>query len=218
MKLKKIITYLADDVPSVMDVLFYNGSIQQVQANIGSYPGATVVDGTRKHITPGLVDLHSHVGVYALPELVANLDGNELTDPTFPQLRSLDAYNPRDEAINKILRGGVTTSLVLPGSGNTMGGEAFVVKLNGSTVAQARVEGAPRYMKMACGENPKNVYGAQGKTPASRMGSAWVMRQRFELAKKLATAQVGFTLHLLLLNIAISLHLKKRMTGAQTLR
>ena len=83
----------------------------------------------------------------------------------------------------------MTTSLVLPGSANTMGGEAFAIKHRGSRVSEAQIADAPRYMKMACGENPKNVYGSQNRTPASRMGSAWVMREKLEAAVNLTTAQ-----------------------------
>jgi len=105
------------------------------------------------------------------------------------QVRSIDGYNPADGAVRRILGGGVTTSLVLPGSANTMGGEAFAIKHRGARVEEARIAGAPRYMKMACGENPKNVYGGSGKTPGSRMGSAWVMREKFEAASKLVLQQ-----------------------------
>ena len=105
------------------------------------------------------------------------------------QVRSIDGYNPTDGAIQRILGGGITTSLVLPGSANTMGGEAFAIKHRGSRVSDAQIADAPRYMKMACGENPKNVYGGAGQTPASRMGSAWVMRAKFEEARNLVTAQ-----------------------------
>jgi imidazolonepropionase-like amidohydrolase len=122
-------------------------------------------------------------------ELQATQDGNEATNPTFPQVRSIDGYNPTDGAVQRILTGGVTTSLVLPGSANTMGGEAFAIKHRGNRVATAQIQGTPRYMKMACGENPKNVYGGQGRTPSSRMGSTWVMREKFEAAQALVTAQ-----------------------------
>lgn len=118
-----------------------------------------------------------------------------MTQPTFPQLKSLDAFNPHDPAIKLILSGGVTTSLVLPGSGNLMGGEAFAFKhftpmsnsaedmlLNSNM--KSKEDGAQwRWMKMACGENPKNVYGEKGQTPSSRMGSAWLFRERFEEAR-----------------------------------
>ena len=124
-----------------------------------------------------------------IQELAATQDGNEATNPTFPQVRSIDGFDPSDGAIGRILAGGVTSSLVLPGSANTMGGEAFAIKHRGSTVEEVQIPDAPRYMKMACGENPKNVYGSQGRTPASRMGSAWVMREKFEAASKLVAAQ-----------------------------
>jgi len=121
-------------------------------------------------------------------------DSNEMTNPATPFVRAIDAYDADDAGIQFIVGGGVTSSLVLPGSANVMGGEAIMVKHRGATTAEALIPNAPRAMKMACGENPKNIYGAKGVTPGSRMGSAWAMRQRFEAARKLMEAQVDYCL------------------------
>ena len=142
-------------------------------------------------ITPGLVDIHSHFGVYSYPgDLRAYQDGNEMgADPTTPYVRVIDALRSTDEAIKEILSGGVTSSVVLPGSGNVIGGEGLAVKLRGKTVEEMRIKNSPRYLKFACGENPKRVYGSQSKMPTTRMGNAWVMRKKFEAARKLLKEQ-----------------------------
>ena len=108
----------------------------------------------------------------------------------FPQVRAIDALNPQDRAILWTRLGGVTTSLILPGSGNAMGGEATIIKhLNSTYVRDLLLPEAPRGLKMACGENPKRVYGMKGQTPMSRMGVAWVMREIFEKARALHLQQ-----------------------------
>eukprot|EP01080_Neovahlkampfia_damariscottae_P001610 gene1610-12735_t len=154
-------------------------------------PNTKVYNLKNAVVTPGLVDLHSHFGVYSYPgDLKAYQDGNEMgADPTTPYARVIDALRASDQAIKEILAGGVTSSVILPGSGNVMGGEGLAVKLRGNTVEEMRIKNAPRYLKFACGENPKRVYGSQTKMPTTRMGNAWVMRKKFEAAKKLLKEQ-----------------------------
>ncbi|TPX55745.1 hypothetical protein PhCBS80983_g05069 [Powellomyces hirtus] len=149
-------------------------------------------------VTPGLIDQHSHAGVDSWPALWATDDTNEMTEsPLMPQLRALDGFNPNDPAIRAINSGGVTTSLILPGSGNLMGGEGFVIKhrkLKSNEVADMRIGAGDedhqlRWMKMACGENPKRVYGSRDKLPGSRLGSAWGFRRSFAAARDLLHRQ-----------------------------
>jgi len=178
------------------DLLIQQGHIVAISESSGvrltppSDPSLIVYDASNRFITPGLVDLHSHAGLASWPEDIwANDDVNEMTSPTFPQLRAVDALDPRDPAFLLILQGGVTTSQIMPGSGDTMGGEGALVKHRGRTVQEMLIPSAPRLMKMACGENPKRVFGRKGVTPMSRLGSAWVMRQRFEQAAQLVQKQ-----------------------------
>jgi imidazolonepropionase-like amidohydrolase len=121
-----------------------------------------------------------------------------LTAPTLSQLRVLDAFNPRDPAIRAVASGGVTTSLVLPGSALLMGGEGFVFKLRpapdgtseGMLVNHGLEEGTGwRWMKMACGENPKAVFSSQKTMPMTRMGEAWMFRERLSKARDLLRQQ-----------------------------
>ena len=261
------------------DILLHGTKIEQVGAGLVAPAGAQVIDAQHRVCTPGIVDMyvgcvltqpniecsrhllcrpagacrHSHAGVYGWPEVWAREDGNEMTNPAFPQVRAIDAYDPIDSAIPLILGGGVTTSQILPGSGNTMGGEGFIVKMRGHTVRDAYYPGSPRFLKHALGENPKVCAAtlalplavpraliaalpcgcgcgcdttacvrvgpvvplvaarmlvtsssspplwrclrrSKDVTPMSRMGSAWIMRQKYEQAAKLIAAQEAWCL------------------------
>ncbi|MBI5609343.1 MAG: amidohydrolase [Deltaproteobacteria bacterium] len=171
------------------DILLQNGRIAGVGKDLSAPAGTQVIDARGRIATPGLVDMHSHLGVYAAPNSRAHADGNEMTAPATPYLRAIDSFDPEDAAIARAVAGGVTTSLILPGSGNVMGGQALYIKLFGRTVAEMQISGAPRAMKWALGENPKRTYGSRGQLPSSRMGSAWVIRQRLVEAQELDVSQ-----------------------------
>jgi imidazolonepropionase-like amidohydrolase len=108
-----------------------------------------------------------------------------MTNPTFPAVRAIDAFDPEDPAIPLIVSGGVTASQILPGSGNVMGGQAVAVKYRGKTVREMAIAGAPVALKFACGENPKNTYGSRRQTPMSRMGIGYEMRVALGKARDL---------------------------------
>lgn len=151
------------------------------------------MDANGGFITPGLIDLHSHAGLYSFPtDAFGNSDTNEMTDPTYPSVRVIDAFNPGDEMIPDILNSGVTTMQVLPGSGNVIGGQGLAVKLRGNTVEEMRIKDTPIYMKMACGENPKNTYGRKGVTPMSRLGNAYKLRKILSDAQQLYQQQLDY--------------------------
>lgn len=156
--------------------------------------GIPVVDGRGRTLMPGIVDPHSHMGVYAWPAVEANSDGNEATDPVRPEVRAIDSVNAEDPAFALARAGGVTTVMVLPGSANLVGGQAAVLKLrDGGTVEAMRFEGAPPSMKMAFGENPKRVYGEREASPATRMGNLAVLRRAFAEARDHRAAQVRYS-------------------------
>ncbi|SPO02928.1 uncharacterized protein DNG_05606 [Cephalotrichum gorgonifer] len=185
------------------DVFIQRGLIQTVEADISlaSLPEDTLIwDAKGRQLTSGIIDMHSHSGVDSLPNLVGNDDTNEMSSDITPYVRSIDAIQPLDPQFQVIKSGGVTTSLVLPGSGNNIGGEAYVVKhaigqADGRSELSAEDMLADpdrnwRYMKMACGENAKRVYGKAGERgPYSRMGESWAFRQAFEHAQKLVREQ-----------------------------
>ena len=152
--------------------------------------GARIVDGKGKFVTPGIIDTHSHIGVYAAPNANANDDGNEATAPVTAQARAHYGYSPQDPQISRAAQGGVTTALILPGSANLIGGEGFTV-----TMRQARVPdeiafpGAPPTIKMACGENPKRVY-KEKAGPSTRMGEYAAFRAAFHEARAYLAKQL----------------------------
>jgi imidazolonepropionase-like amidohydrolase len=170
-------------------ILLENGSIAAVGEGDGPAPrpGMVVVDAHDRFVTPGLIDPHSHMGVYPVPDTRAHDDGNELTDPVTAGLRAEHSFWPQDPAIERAVAGGVTTIAVLPGSGNLIGGRGMVMHLVPRLGARAmRFPGAPEILKMACGENPKRVYGDQHRAPSTRMGSVRAMREAFLKAQKYA--------------------------------
>jgi imidazolonepropionase-like amidohydrolase len=146
-------------------------------------PGARVIEAAGKFVMPGIIDTHSHMGVYPWAIARGNADGNEATDPVTSDVRAEDAIYLDDPAFARARAGGVTTALVIPGSANLVGGEGRVLKLRpANTLAGMVFEGAPRQLKMAMGENPKRVYGSRGRRPETRMGSFAVLRESFRQA------------------------------------
>jgi imidazolonepropionase-like amidohydrolase len=172
-------------------VLLVDGRIAEVGEGEGVAPaGALVLDAKGGFITPGIIDTHSHVGVYAMPGTIGTADGNEMTNSATPHVRSESAFSPQDPAIWRALSGGVTTIQVLPGSGNVIGGRSFVAHLKPAGSARAmRYPGAPEGVKMACGENPKRHYGGQNREPASRMGVVATLRGALQKALEYRRAQ-----------------------------
>ena len=161
-------------------IVFRDGRIVAVSQNLQAPADAQVVDGTGKFVTPGVIDTHSHIGVYAAPGTFAESDGNELpVNPNTAQVWAEHAIWPQDPQIPLAIAGGVTTMQVLPGSGNLIGGRGVTVKvIPRRTVQEVKFPGAPYGLKMACGENPKRVYGERGG-PATRMGNMAGYRSAF---------------------------------------
>ncbi len=148
----------------------------------------TRIDGVGKFVTPGVIDIHSHLGDYASPAVEANSDGNEATSPTTPEVWAEHSVWPQDPGFSRALaNGGVTSLQILPGSANLMGGRSVTLKnIPSRTVQGMKFPGAPYGFKMACGENPKRVYGGKGRMPSTRMGNFAVNRQTWLDAKKYA--------------------------------
>lgn len=166
-------------------VLLRDGKVQQVGDASLSTDGYDRIDAAGKFVTPGIIDIHSHLGVYPSPAVEANSDGNELTDPTTPEVWAEHSVWPQDPGFSRALaNGGITSLQILPGSGNLIGGRSVVLKnVYARTVQGMKFPGAPYGMKMACGENPKRVYGAKGRMPSTRMGNMSVDRQTWLDAK-----------------------------------
>jgi len=166
------------------DVLMENGRITAVGRQLDVPANARVVDVRGRWITPGLIDVHSHLGVYPTPSLRAHSDGNEATDPVTANVWAEHSIWPQDPGFEAALEGGVTSLQILPGSANLIGGRGVTVKNVAATTYQAmKFPGAPQGLKMACGENPKRVYGSRQKAPSTRMGNVAGYRQAFADAR-----------------------------------
>ena len=168
-------------------VLLRDGKVVAVAEEL-STEGYTVVDGTGKYVTPGIIDIHSHLGDYPSPSVDAHSDGNEATSPTTPDVWAEHSVWPQDPGFSRALaNGGITSLQILPGSANLIGGRSVTLKNVASrTVQGMKFPGAPYGMKMACGENPKRVYGNRGRKPSTRMGNIAVARQTWLDAKAFA--------------------------------
>src|SRR6266705_2152171 len=163
-------------------ILFKDGRIVAVGTNVQAPTDATVVDGTGKWVTPGVIDTHSHIGVFAAPGTFAESDGNEATNPVTAEVWAEHSFWPQDPQIPLAIAGGVTTIQALPGSANLIGGRSAVLKLVPSrTVQEMKFPGARYGLKMACGENPKRVY--RNRCPSNRMGNMAGYREAFSQAE-----------------------------------
>jgi imidazolonepropionase-like amidohydrolase len=147
-----------------------DGKIIAVGESVNAPASATVIDAGGKYLTPGIVDSHSHI---ALDD-----DVNEATSPITPHMMMKDAFDYQDKAIYRALAGGVTTSLLLHGSANMIGGQAVVIKHKYGASRDAMLfPNAPGSIKFASGENPKRVYGGRDQLPSTRMGNFAVQRE-----------------------------------------
>ena len=144
---------------------------------------AEVLDVTGCHIYPGLVDAHSHLGMFGDSLGFESDDGNEITDPVTPQLRAIDAINPFDRCFQEAREGGVTTVVTGPGSANAIGGQMAAIKTVGRRVDDMILR-APVAMKFALGENPKSCYNDRHETPITRMATAALIREELFKARE----------------------------------
>jgi len=153
------------------DVLIVDGKIKQVGVDL-SATGIETIDAQGKWITPGIIDVHSHLGVYPSPSVESHSDGNEMTSPNTSEVWAEHSVWPQDPGFQAARIGGITTLQILPGSANLFGGRGVTLKNVPSHTMQAmKFADAPYGLKMACGENPKRVYGSRKQQPSTRMGN-----------------------------------------------
>ncbi|MGB7449537.1 MAG: amidohydrolase [Ornithinimicrobium sp.] len=168
--------------PFVGSVLLEGSVIAAVGPDLAIPDGAEVVDAAGRWVLPGLVDAHTHLGVWEEGEGWAGEDTNEMTDPVMAAARALDAINPFEQGFDDALRGGITAVNVNPGSGNPIGGLTVALKTYGRRVDEM-VMRSPSGLKSALGENPKRIYGEKSTTPSTRLGVALVLRRAFTAAR-----------------------------------
>jgi imidazolonepropionase-like amidohydrolase len=162
------------------DVLLADGLVRAVAAGLSAPDGAKVIDATGRWVTPGLIDVHSHMGVAAVPYTKSLDDANEDTDPVSAQVWAEHSIWPQDPAFATALAGGITTLQILPGSADLIGGRSVILKNVPAVTYQAMKLPDARYgVKMACGENPKGVFGSKHQAPSTRMGNVAGFRQAF---------------------------------------
>ena len=170
------------------EILIDGTKIAAVGTDLAVPAGTEVYDASECLATPGLVDGHTHIGLHEEAVAWEGQDYNESSDPVTPQMRGIDGINPRDEAFRIALEAGVTTAVTGPGSANVLGGTFLAIKLAGSAVDDMVLRD-PVAMKAAFGENPKRLYGQNGrKAPVTRMGIAAMMRETLEKARRYARA------------------------------
>ncbi|WFD34581.1 hypothetical protein MCUN1_001422 [Malassezia cuniculi] len=179
---------------------------------------AEVIHAHGAWVTPGLIDLHAHLGVYPTPTFDATLDLNSFMGPTQPQLRSIDGFNEHDDALRLTAAGGITSALILPGSLNNIGGQAFPIKLGKHRGGPSeRVIDPPRALVLPSEGNVgrdslfdthsgmerpdestsfRHIKMACGENARyykiNRLDEAWNFRKSFERARRLVEEQDAF--------------------------
>ncbi|WP_462158481.1 amidohydrolase [Pseudoalteromonas sp. GB56] len=170
------------------DVYVVDGKIKQVGQDLQVSADVTI-DAQGKWITPGIIDVHSHLGAYPSPSVASHQDGNEMTSPVTAEVWVEHSIWPQDPGFNRAREGGITTLQILPGSANLIGGRGVTLKnVPAHTMQAMKFPDAPYGLKMACGENPKRVYGSKGVLPSTRMGNmagyrnAWIDATEYKRA------------------------------------
>lgn len=180
----KIITMDQAGIINDAMILIEGDRIKRVDYDRLPPEGYTLIEAQGKYICPGFIDSHTHLGLEEEIYRVEGDDVNEITNPITPQLQALDGVNFFDLGFGDALRGGVTRAMTMPGSANILGGQATFLK----TLAESPMEMIyknPWGLKAALGENPKRVYGAEKKTPQTRMASASLLREALFKASRM---------------------------------
>jgi imidazolonepropionase-like amidohydrolase len=164
-------------------ILIKDGKILDIGKDIDVSNCSNIVDAKGRSVTPGIIDAHTHAGLLEQGIGWEGSDINESTDPVTPWCSARDGINMQDKAFENFRKSGITRVGVYPGSANILGGTALALKCKGTIVDEAVIKD-PIGMKVALGENPKNNYGNNKKSPATRMANAAVLREALWKAKQ----------------------------------
>lgn len=182
-KIKNAIVYTMSCEPIKNGIVIYDDKIRYVGEDTPEFDVGEVIDAGGKCLFPGLIDAHSHLGMFEDSLGFEGDDGNEESDPVTPQMRAIDAVNPQDRGFSDAVRAGVTTVLTGPGSANPISGQFAAMKTRGVCVDDMVIK-APAAMKFSLGENPKSVYHSKGQMPVTRMGVMALIRETLYKAKE----------------------------------
>ena len=161
-------------------ILVENGKISRVgkMTELSTPPSREDFNAFGMNVYPGFIDVHTHLGMWEDGLGFEGADGNEITDPSTPQLRAIDGVNPGDYCFLEGARAGVTSILTGVGSANPVGGEFIAMKTYGSRRIDKRIIRSPAAIKFALGENPKKCYNDRDETPTTRTATAAVIREQ----------------------------------------
>lgn len=153
------------------DVRLVDGKISELGRGLTPGDGERIIDAAGKWVTPGIIDVHSHLGAGPSPKVTSHRNVNEGTQPVTAEVWVEHSVSAKDPGYLRARAGGITTLQILPGSANLFGGRSVVLKnVPARTMQGMKFPDAPYGFKMACGENPKRVYGKKGG-PATTMGN-----------------------------------------------
>jgi imidazolonepropionase-like amidohydrolase len=185
----KVKTMVGEDIENGYVLIGDDGKIASVGASIEESADMTVIDAEGRLVTPGCVEAHCHIGVHNSAMRWEGADYNESSDPVTPQMRAIDGINPIDETFELAIKHGVTSACTGPGSANVVGGTFAAIKLVGNRIDKMIIKD-PVAMKCAFGENPKGVYGQNGrKSPVTRMATAALLRDLLYKSKRYLEAK-----------------------------
>ena len=175
---------MTDDEKNIFqgDILLENGKIKAVAERIEA-ADAEIIDAEGYYVLPGLIDAHSHIGLFDFNHDKSVDDANEMTDPVSAAVDARYGMNPKARELKVAYEHGITSILFTPGSGDVFCGQPFVGKTYGDNIFEMTVK-APAAVKIALGGNPKNTFGDMKRLPMTRMGVAHVLWDTFRKAKE----------------------------------
>jgi imidazolonepropionase-like amidohydrolase len=160
------------------DLLVQNGTIAEISRSILEKEADRVIECKDKYIFPGLIDVHTHVGLYDEGTGWAGNDANESIEPITPHIRAFDSCHPFDPAFKDAVMHGITAVHIMPGSANVIGGTTSVIKTAGTTLEEMMIKQTAG-LKIALGENPKRIHSHGAKESITRMGIMGMLREAF---------------------------------------